>query len=148
MADIIQWNVRGFRANLKELRLLCDQYNPQVVVVLECQLRKDKIINLTVFFWYSKKVHMETVLQEVLPYTLINPFCSVKLNLTLISRLSRSECQPRKPELFVIFFHQHWTVFFVFGFFFVFFPSDLEHLVEQIPAPFVLVGYFNAHSCL
>ena len=26
--------------------------------------------------------------------------------------------------------------------------SDLEHLIEQFPAPFVLVGDFNAHSPL
>ena len=26
--------------------------------------------------------------------------------------------------------------------------SDLEHLIEQLPAPFVLVGDLNAHSPL
>ena len=26
--------------------------------------------------------------------------------------------------------------------------SDLEHLIEQLPAPFVLIGDFNAHSPL
>ena len=26
--------------------------------------------------------------------------------------------------------------------------SDLEHLIEQLPAPLVLVGDFNAHSPL
>ena len=54
MADIIQWNVRGLRANFEELRLSCNQYNPQVVAVQECQLRKDKIINLTDFSGISK----------------------------------------------------------------------------------------------
>ncbi|WP_419636377.1 hypothetical protein, partial [Thiolapillus sp.] len=54
MTDIIQWNVRGLRANFEELRLLCNQYNPQVVAVQECQLRKDKIINLTDFSGISK----------------------------------------------------------------------------------------------
>ena len=50
MADIIQWNVRGLRANFEELRLLCNQYDSQVVAVQECQLRKDEIINVIVFF--------------------------------------------------------------------------------------------------
>ena len=54
MADIVQWNVRGLRANFEELRLLYNQYNPQVVAVQECQLRKDKIINLTVFSGITK----------------------------------------------------------------------------------------------
>ena len=46
MADIVQWNVRGLRAYFEELRLQCNQCNPQVVAVHECRLRKDKIINL------------------------------------------------------------------------------------------------------
>ena len=54
MTNIIQWNVRGLRANFEELRLLCNQYNPQIVAVQECQLRKDKIINLTGFSGITK----------------------------------------------------------------------------------------------
>uniref|UniRef100_UPI003AF5CEEA endonuclease/exonuclease/phosphatase family protein n=1 Tax=Thiolapillus sp. TaxID=2017437 RepID=UPI003AF5CEEA len=54
MTTIIQWNVRGLRANFEELRLLCNQYNPQIVAVQECQLRKDKIINLTGFSGITK----------------------------------------------------------------------------------------------
>ena len=56
MTDIVQWNVRGLRANFEELRLLCNQYNPQVVVVQECQLRKDKIISLTGFSGITKSL--------------------------------------------------------------------------------------------
>ena len=54
MTDIIQWNVRGLRANFEELRLLCYQYNPQIVALQERQLRKDKITNLTVFSGITK----------------------------------------------------------------------------------------------
>ena len=54
MTNIIQWNVRGLRANLEKLRLLCNQYNPQIVVEQECQLRKDNIINLTGFSCLTK----------------------------------------------------------------------------------------------
>ena len=54
MADIIQWNVPDLRTNIEELRLLCNQYNPQIVAVQECRLRKDKIINLTGFSGKTK----------------------------------------------------------------------------------------------
>ena len=54
MTDLIQWNVRGLRANFEELRLLCNQYNPQVVALQESQLRKDRIINLTGFSGITK----------------------------------------------------------------------------------------------
>ena len=56
MTDLIQWNVRGLRANFEELRLLCNQYNPQIVAVQECQLWKDKIINLTGFSGITKSL--------------------------------------------------------------------------------------------
>ena len=54
MTNIIQWNVRGLQANFEELRLLCNQYNPHIVAVQKCQLRNDKIINLTGFSGLSK----------------------------------------------------------------------------------------------
>ena len=54
MTNIIQWNVSGLRANFEELRLLRNQYNPQMVAVQECQLRKDKIINSTGFSGITK----------------------------------------------------------------------------------------------
>ena len=54
MADIILLNVRGLRANFEELRLLCNQYNPQVVALQECQLWKDEIISLTGFSGITK----------------------------------------------------------------------------------------------
>ena len=60
MADIIQWNVHGLRASFEELRLLFNQYNPQVVAMQECQLRNGKI-NLTGFTGIPK-VHLETML--------------------------------------------------------------------------------------
>ena len=95
MADIVQCNVRGLRANFEKLRLLCNQYNPQVVAVQESQLRKDKIINLTGFSGITKNSPEDNATGGI-PYILINPSCSVKLNLTLICRLSWSECQPRR----------------------------------------------------
>ena len=54
MANIVLWNIRGLRAKFEELRILCNQYNPQIVAVQECQLRKDKIINLTGFSGITK----------------------------------------------------------------------------------------------
>ena len=54
MADIVQWNVRGLRASFEELRLLCNQYIPRVVAVQECELLRNRIINLTSFSGITK----------------------------------------------------------------------------------------------
>ena len=84
MSNIIQWNVRGLRANFEELRLLCNQYNPQIVAVQECQLRKDKIINLTGFSGITKSSPGDNATGRVTSY--INKsvlFSEVKLNTDL-----------------------------------------------------------------
>ena len=125
MADIVQWNVRGLRANFEELRLLCNQYNPQVVVVQKCQLRKEKIINLTGFSGITKSSPGDNATGGVTLY--MNKsilFSEIELDTDL-----QAVAVYLPPSLDVNF-------------------SDLEQLIPQLPAPFVLVGDFNAHSSL
>ena len=84
MADIIQWNVGGLEANFEELRLLCNQYNLQAVAVQECQLRKDRIINLTGFSGITKSSPGDNATGGVTLY--INKpvlFSEIKLNTDL-----------------------------------------------------------------
>ena len=112
-----------------------DRYNPQVVAVQECQLRKDKIINLTGFPGITKSSPGDNATRGV---TLcINKsvlFSEIKLNTDLHAvtvRVSAKEtvCNIYLPPSLDVNF------------------SDLEHLIEQLPAPFVL-GDLNAHSPL
>ena len=130
--------MRGLRANFEELRLLCNQYNPQVVAVQECQLRKDKIINLTGFSGITKSSPRDNAAGGVTLY--INKsvlFSEIKLDtdlqavsVTVSAKKTLTVCNVYLPPSLDLNF------------------SDLEHLIEQLPAPFVLVGDFNAHSPL
>ena len=84
MTDIIQWNVRGLRANFEELRLLCYQYNPQIVALQERQLRKDKITNLTGFSGLTKSSPVDNATGGITSY--INKsvlFSEIKLDTDL-----------------------------------------------------------------
>ena len=138
MAYIVQSNIRGLRANFEELRLLCNQYNPQVVAVLECQLRKDKIINLAGFSGITKSSPRDNATGGVTLY--INKsvlFNEIEFDTDLQAiavRVSTKKtltvCNVYLPPSLDVNF------------------SDLEHLIQQLPAPFVLVGDFNAHSPL
>ena len=130
MADVVQWNVRGLRANFEELRLLCNHYNPQVVAVQEFQLRKDKIMNLTVFSGLTKSSSGDNATGGVTLY--INKsvlFSEIELNTDLqavavrvSARKTLTVCKIYLPPSLDVHF------------------SDLEHLNEQLPAPFVLIG--------
>ena len=125
MADIIQWNVRGLRANFEELRLLCNQYNPQVVAVQECQLRKDEIINLTGFSGITKSSSGDNATEGVTLYIDKSVlFSEIKLNSDLQAVAVRVSA---KKTLTVcnIYLPPSLDVNF----------SDLEHLIEQLPAP-------------
>ena len=139
MADIMQWNVRGLKANSEELRVLCNQYNPQVVAVQKCQLRKDKIINLTFFFsGITKPSSGDNATGGVTLY--INKsvlFSEIKLDTDLQAVADRVSA---KMTLNVCNVYLPPSVDENF--------SDLEHLIEQLPAPFALIGDCNAHSPL
>ena len=134
MTNIIQWNVRGLQANFEELRLLCNQYNPHIVAVQKCQLRNDKIINLTGFSGRTKSSPGDNATGGVTLYVDKSIlFSEIKLDTDLQAvavRVSAKKtltvCNVYLPPSLDINF------------------SDLEHLIEQLPAPFVVVGDFNA----
>ena len=104
----------------------------------ECQLRKDKIINLTVFSDITKSSPGDNATGGVNLY--INKsvlFSEIELDTDLQAVAVRVSA---KKTLTVgnVYFSPSIEVNF----------SDLEHLIEQLPAPFVLIGDFNAHSPL
>ena len=123
---------------ISKLRLLRNQYNFQVVAVQECQLRKDKIINLTGFSGISKSSPGDSATGSVTLY--INKsvlFSEIKLYTDLqavavrvSAKKTLSVCNIYLPPSLDVNF------------------SDLQHFTQQLPAPFVLVGDFNAHSPL
>ena len=138
MTNIIQWNVRGLRANFEELRLLCNQYNPQIVAVQECQLRKDKIINLTGFCGLRKSSPGDNATGGVTLY--VNKsvlFSEIKLDTDLQAVAVRVSAK-KTGTVYNAYLPPPQDVHF----------SALEHLVRQLLDPFVLIGDVNAHSLL
>ena len=130
--------MRGLRANFEELRLLCNQYNPQVVALQKCQLQKDKIINLTGFSGITKSSSGDNATGGVTLY--INKsalFSEIKLDTELQAVAVRVSAK-KTFTVCNIYLPLSLDVNF----------SDLEHLIQQLPDPFVLVGDLNAHSPL
>ena len=122
MTDIIQWNVRGLRANVEELTLLCNKYNPQVVAVQECQLRREKNINLTGFSGITKSSPGDNTTGGVTLY--INKsvlFSEIKLDTDLqavtvrvSAKKTLTDCNIYLPPSLDVNL------------------SDLEHLIQQL----------------
>ena len=104
----------------------------------ECQLQKDKFINLAVFFWYNKKFTWRHATGGVTLY--VNKFVlfsEIELDTDLQSIAVRMSA---KKTLTVCNLYLPLSLDVNL--------SDLEHLIQQLPAPFVLVGDVNAHSPL
>ena len=102
----------------------------------ECQLRKDNIINLTGFSSLTKSSPGDNTTGGVTLY--VNKsvlFSEIKLDTDLQAVVVRVSA---KKTVCNIYLPPSPDVNF----------SDLEHLIQQLPAPFVLVGDLNAHSPL
>ena len=134
--SFIQWNLRGFQANLEELALLSRRYKPTVFGLQETFLTNSKTPSFSGFNILNKhslnnratggvallinkshlfsEVHLNTLLPAVAARVTLNKvvtFCSIYL----------------PPSDHVA-------------------KADLINLIEQLPSPFVLLGDFNGHS--
>ena len=49
MADILQWNIRGLRANFEELQCLAKHFHPSVLALQECMLAEPQEITLNTY---------------------------------------------------------------------------------------------------
>ena len=117
---------------------MCERYKPQIAAVQECQLRGHKVINLNGFFGITKSAIEDNSTGRVSIYIKTNLVCLVKLNQRLICRLSLSVSAKKTLTVCNVYLPPSQDVNL----------SDLEHLVPQLPAPFVLTGDFNVHSPL
>ena len=138
MDSILQWNVRGLRANYEELILLCNNFKPSVVALQECKLSTALSPPRGYHFF-----HRPTPNSAGDVGLLVNKgnYCSqISLNLVNLEavavRVSNlvnktiSVCslylKPDKPIP----------------------VAELDDLVNQLPKPFLILGDFNAHSPL
>ena len=136
--NIIQWNCRGFSANLESLQLLCKDFNPMVLALQELKSTKEDKIKLKGYKSYVKlpggenpkggvallvasehpqeKIPLATGLQAVAARVTINtPVTLCSLYLPPDERVSQ---------------------------------NDLTVIINQLPTPFVLMGDFNAHNAI
>ena len=130
---ILQWNIRGISGNLEQLHLLINQVKPAVLVLQETLTATERTIS---GFNSTVSLPSGTGCQGISIYTNTTVLASpVQLNTNLHAVAAR------------ISLHTTVTVCCIY-----LSPSvsiqkaDLEHLVEQLPRPFLLLGDFNGHS--
>ena len=134
----IQWNCRGFRVNFNELSLLIQQQNPIAICLQETHLKETDKINIKHYAMYNHYAQTDRASggsSIAVHSNYIHSEINLKTNLQAIAiRLSLDKtitlCSVYIPPN-----HQVQT-------------QELTNLIQQLPAPFILMGDFNAHNPL
>jgi len=141
MANIVQWNCRGFRANLDEIELLIKQFEPVALCLQELQVSDACVFSNSQYTLISKSPEIPSghrphggagvLIRKDLPHSVI------PLNTMLQAVACRiSTLQPMTLCSIYLPPSSSWKY------------TDLLSLVTQLPTPILIVGDFNAHNSL
>ena len=149
--SIIQWNIRGFSANKEQIRVLFRDSDAAVICIQETKLGEDTP-NLGVNFDFYRSppfiglraqggtgfVVRKSVNHRVLNLNTILQACAIQIYLDKWVTLCSLYLEPRLED------HLYDSS----GNTRLLNLSDLQDLVNQLPAPYILMGDFNAKHTL
>jgi len=136
---ILQWNCRGLKANYHDILLLLNEHDPAVLCLQETFLKNTDNItlkNYSLFNHYSQNVDrasggVSVIVNNRAPHKVI------PLN-TNLQAIAVSVTLQRVITFCSIYLPPNTNLV----------PNELDTLIQQLPAPFVLLGDFNAHNVL
>jgi ribonuclease HI len=134
----LQWNCRGLRANIDEIQILTQHFQPAVFSLQEIKLSKDNPFNLRHYTHFSHNPYssdtrphggVSLLIRKNIPHSQIN------LNTPIQAVAAAVSCH-RPISVCSIYIPPHSSVN----------EKDLDDLVLQLPSPVLIMGDFNAHS--
>lgn len=141
MANFIQWNINGFHCHKEELRILEQQYTPLVMLLQETHFLPSTTATHRGFSIFRKDIQPQPgsrahggvaiLIADFLPAKPI--LLSTPLQAVAIRTVFN-----RSITLCSLYLPPNSTVS----------PTDLDHLLKQLPQPFLIAGDFNAHGPL
>ena len=128
-SNIIQWNCRGLRSNFEELSLICTKHKPSVIALQETFLQQSSKVSLSGFNVVhvgstSSRPHGGVAIfikKDIL-------FSNVELDTTLSAIAVRVSLH-RTITICNIYLSPSERIS----------RSDVVHLIDQLPTPFLLV---------
>ena len=137
---IIQWNCRGLRANFEELNILFSSFSPAVVCLQETLQHDDKMIKFRHYMqYYKNSLKMDGRPNGGVSILIKNNFPHSQINLTTnFQAVATRVTLHRVITICCIYLPPNSPVD----------TLDLVNLINQLPAPILFVGDFNAHSPL
>ena len=135
---IIQWNIRGLRANYKDLEILCKEKDPSAICLQETMLQEKINISLTKYNILRKDSKSDSANGGVALF--INQsflFSEVALDTPLQAVAARVSLH-KTITICSLYLPPGTNVN----------KQDLVHLISQLPPPYIIMGDFNGHSPL
>ena len=139
--SIIQWNCRGFRPNFEEIKNLISNFRPYILALQETHFKETDNVNIRGFHHYFKTCMSEVdgratggcpiFVKEGIPHEVLELDTELQaVAVTVSLHKTITACNVYIPPRFNVA------------------QSDIDNLVNQLPAPFLFIGDFNAHSDL
>ena len=137
--SLLQWNCRGLRANYNELLLLLHDHEPLAVCLQETLLGASHSVTFSKYTSFHEPSIVSNakltggvsiLVRDGIPHSeiqLTTPLQAIALSVTLIGR-AISLCSVYLPPTFRLD------------------RRDLDDLLRQLPAPYIILGDLNGHS--
>ena len=139
MASIMQWNCRGYFPNYEEIMSLIRHYNPEVVVLQETMIGNYSPKSTSGYTFYGFSPAGRSLPGDGLAFLIKNNVAHRQITIT--SNMQVFAFQVRLKRLYTIcniYVTNHDNLS----------PVQLDHIINQLPSPFVLCGDFNARNAL
>ena len=134
--NFLQWNIRGLRANCRELEVMVGKFKPSIIALQETLLPDGKVFSLNNYVCLSKPASSDfskrgvslfikgSVLHQTIPLQTDLEAVAARISLDKAITICSLYLSPSK----------------------VVSKIQLENLVTQLPQPFLLLGDMNGHS--
>ena len=137
--SILQWNCHGFRPDFEEFKYLISTFKPYILALQETHFKDTYNVNIRQFDHYFKTCMLEVdgratggcsiFIKKGIPHEVLQLDTELQAVAVKVSlHKTITVCNVYIPT--------HFNVV----------QSDLENLVNQLPAPFLFIGDFNAHT--
>ena len=137
MNSIIQWNCRGLNANFNEISLLLGQHNPIAFCLQETFLKDDSNVSYKNYIMYNKiftggekaSGGVSVIVNSRVPHR------SLSLD-TNLQAVAVSVTMHKTVTICSLYLPPNTPID----------KTELDHLVEQLPSPYIILGDLNGHS--
>ena len=135
--EIIQWNCRGLKANFNELLLLLTALCPSIVCLEETSFKPNDNLNIRGYTLYNH-IHQAGDMASGGSSVIINnsvPHSQILLN-TNLQAIAAKATLHKTIHVCSLYLPPNSRINI----------ADLEHLIQHLPKPFIIMGDFNSHS--